>query len=126
MKNGSTTPQPEAAHGTLTSYTIGFVLSIVFTLAAYFAVVDHLLVGGVLAGAIAALGVVQLIVQLVFFLHLASESKPRWNLVVFLFMLVVLVILVFGSLWIMYNLNYNMASPHDVDTQIIQDEGISK
>jgi cytochrome o ubiquinol oxidase operon protein cyoD len=63
-------------------------------------------------------------VQLVFFLHLGGEGKPRWRLTAFLFMLLVLVILVFGSLWIMYNLDYHMTmSPEELDSQIIEDEG---
>jgi cytochrome o ubiquinol oxidase subunit IV len=44
----------------------------------------------------------------VFFLHLGRETRPRWKLAVFLFMLGVILILVFGSLWIMTNLNYRM------------------
>ena len=61
--------------------------------------------GWTLVGALAALAVAQLMVQLVFFLHLGTESKPRWNLTVVLFALMVVVILVFGSLWIMKNIN---------------------
>jgi len=45
---------------------------------------------------------------LIFFLHLGIESKPRWNLLVFYFMVVVLAILLYGSFWIMSNLDYRM------------------
>ena len=50
----------------------------------------------------------QFFTQLLFFLHLGRETKPRWKLLVFLFMTMIVAILVFGSLWIMYNLNYHM------------------
>lgn len=120
----------KSAHGSFKSYAAGFVLSIFSTMMAYLLVVDHLFTGdpmlsrtGVIA-AVVGLGVFQLLVQLVFFLHLGRESKPRWNLIVFLFMLLVLVIIVFGSLWIMKNLNYHMTSPQDTETYIIQDEGV--
>ncbi len=113
-------------HGSLKTYTIGFALSIALTLAAYFAVVNQLLTGQNLIIAIITLAIVQLIVQLFFFLHLGSESKPRWNLTVFVFMLIVLVILVFGSLWIMHNLDHNMMSPGATDSAIMQEEGIHK
>lgn len=53
----------------------------------------------------------QFVVQLVYFLHLGTEQKPRWKLLVFWFMIVVVLIVVVGSLWIMYNLNYNMIMP---------------
>jgi cytochrome o ubiquinol oxidase operon protein cyoD len=122
---------PEAAHGSYKSYTLGFLLSVVLTLVAYFPVARHvhshhliysdkMLIFGVMG-----LAVVQLAIQLLFFLHLGKESKPRWNLTVFLFMLMVVVIIVGGSLWIMYHLNYNL-TPQSADKQLIQEEGIHK
>ncbi len=93
------------AHGTYRSYIIGFVLSIVLTLAAYFLVTEHVLAGWTLIFAIIGLSIVQVLVQLLFFLHLGQESKPYWNLISFLFMVLVVGIVVAGSLWIMYNLD---------------------
>lgn len=99
------------------SYAVGFALSIALTLIAFMLVQQHVGSGHTqISHQMATIGivsfaVVQLIVQLVFFLHLGQENRPRWNLVVFLFMLIVLVIVVFGSLWIMQNLNYNMMTP---------------
>lgn len=115
-----------AVHGTLRSYTTGFILSILFTLAPYFIVVNHLLSGWSLGLALAGFAVVQLIVQLVFFLHLGSESSPRWNLIVFLFMLLVLVTVVFGSLWIMSNLNYHQMTPQETESYIEEEEAIKR
>ena len=46
--------------------------------------------------------------RLYFFLHLGKETKPRWKLYVFGFMVSVVLIIVFGSIWIMNNLNYRM------------------
>lgn len=105
----------------------GFVLSICLTIAAYVLVIGHLITGNRLIGAIVGLAIVQLLVQLFFFLHLGQETRPRWKLVVFLFMLLVLFILVFGSLWIMYNLDYHMdMAPGQLDEYIIDDEGYSR
>jgi len=95
------------AEGNLTSYTVGFVLSILLTLAAYFSVTQHIFTGNALIIFIAILALVQLVVQLFFFLHL-NKMKSRWNAVIFWFMLLIVAILVGGSLWIMKNLNYNM------------------
>ena len=107
----------ENTHGTLSSYVTGFALSVVFTLVAYVLVVQHILEGKALMAAIVGLAIVQLLVQLFFFLHLHKESKPRWNLVVFLFMLLILLIVVIGSLWIMHNLDYNMMmQPEQMDS----------
>ena len=94
--------------GRFKTYMIGFLLSVVLTLASYFTVVEHLFPVRVIILAIFGFGLVQVFVQLVFFLHLGQEPKPRWNLTVFLFMLLVLSIIVFGSIWIMDNLMYNL------------------
>lgn len=111
----------EVDRGTLKSYVTGFVLSVILTLAAYFIVVESLLSGWALAFAIVELGLIQLFVQLIFFLHLGRESNPKWNLTVFLFAALIVTILVFGSLWIMHNLHYNVMSPGETDI-MIQDE----
>lgn len=91
----------------LKSYWVGFVLSLVLTVGSYLLVVCDLLRGWSLEAGIVGCGLLQAFVQFQLFLHLGKETKPRYRLLVFLFMLLVLVILVFGSLWIMHNLNYH-------------------
>jgi cytochrome o ubiquinol oxidase subunit IV len=115
--------EPPAAN--FRSYIFGFGLSLLLSLAAYGLVAHHTSSRNVLLFAIFSLAIIQLITQLVFFLHFGRESKPRWNLLVFSFALIVLVILVSGSLWIMYNLNYHHGNgAHASDSYIIKDEGI--
>jgi cytochrome o ubiquinol oxidase operon protein cyoD len=94
--------------GTLKSYFIGFLLSIFLTLAAFYLAGNKVLTGFPLLVAVAALAFLQAIAQLLLFLQLGKETKPRWNLLVLLFMLLIVGIVVIGSLWIMYNLNYRM------------------
>lgn len=115
----------EASPGTVRTYTVGFILSIILTFLAYGAVTRHWFSGNALILVIMGLASVQLVVQLFFFLHLGSESKPRWNAAVFGFMLIILGIVVGGTLWIMYHLDYNMV-PHDTETYIIKDEGFQE
>lgn len=117
-------PKVPESHGTLTSYSIGFVLSLVLTGAAYVIVTNQLLSGFSMMAAIAVLAFAQVLVQLFFFLHLGRETKPRLKLLVFLFMLLVLTIVVGGSLWIMQNLNYHMMPSKDMTNYIIKDEGM--
>lgn len=87
---------------------IGFILSIVLTLAAYFVVINQNLDTLSLGFVLLTLGLSQALFQLIFFLHLGIDSKPRLDLMMFLFMLLVMCVVVFGSLWVMYNLNYNL------------------
>ena len=111
---------------TFKSYLLGFILSILLTIAAFAVVGNHVLEGNVLIFAILVLAIIQLWVQLIFFLRLNHEKGPKWNLAVFLSTTSIILILVGGSLWIMHNLNYNHTSPSDTDTYILRNEGIYK
>jgi len=102
---------------TLRTYVTGFIFSVGLTLAAYILVVNHAFSKWALAFAVALLALVQFMVQLVFFLHLGQDTKPRFKVGVFLFMLLVVLIIVVGSLWIMHSLNYRM----DMSPKRIQD-----
>lgn len=114
----ATSNQPEEKRRIFISYLLGFSLSILLTVAAYYLVDKELLLGSKLRAAILGLGVLQMIAQFVFFLHLGQESKPRWNFLVFLFMGLVFIILVFGSLWIMHHLNYRMMSTEEMEAHM--------
>ena len=92
----------------LNTYVLGFAASLVLTFGAYSLATQHSLSRRWLIAGLAALAMLQSIIQLVAFLHLNKELKPRWRLVALISMIGVVVILVFGSLWIMYNLNYHM------------------
>lgn len=93
---------------TLSAYITGLVLCIILTLIAFHLVEKKSLTPNYLYIALAALAVVQLIVQVVCFLRLNVSAEGRWNLMPFLFVILLVGILVCGSLWIMYNCNYNM------------------
>lgn len=101
------------------TYSVGFLSSIILTLVAY-AVVVHDIFKDVwspfiIAIILSILACTQLVVQLLFFLHLGEEEKPRWKLLSFIFAFIILGIIVFGSLWIMFDLNSRMMmSPDDM------------
>lgn len=112
-------------NATLKSYITGFILSIVLTLAAYFLVVNHLLTGSILIASILGLATVQLIVQVVYFLHISKEKNPHWNLIFLGSFISIIALVVVASLWIMAHLNYNM-SPTEMNTKAMQEEGFKK
>lgn len=112
----------EAASSSVRTYCIGFVLSLVLTITAYTLVTQEVLSSWNLIFALSGLAVTQLFVQLYFFLHLGKESKPRWKLHALLFAAMVVVIVVFGSLWIMKNLMYGHNTAPS-ETELIKDEG---
>lgn len=92
-------------HGSLKAYVTGFLASLILTAVSFLLVVMKWMTGGALIYTIVALALVQAAVQLIFFLHLGKEDTPRWESVAFYFMVVVLIIVVAGSLWIMFDLN---------------------
>ena len=98
----------------LKSYIIGFILSIFLTACAFIVTAIHVysahetISHEVLIPAIITFALVQMLVQLAFFLHLVYEKNPRWNTIFFFGTLSVIFIVVVGSIWIMNHLNYNM------------------
>ena len=99
----------ELQPSSLPGYLIGFVGSLVLTVSAYLLVVTHVLGGSGTVVLLVGFAMIQLVVQLIFFLHLASPSQERWRVYVLLAMLAIVLIVVFGSLWIMGNLNTRMS-----------------
>lgn len=117
-------------HGSVRSYSIGFIISVVLTLSAYIPVSYHHSSGhtifshDLLMPLVLSLAVMQLFVQLIFFMHMGHKDSPRWNLIFFISTVFIILMVVLGSIWIMYHLNYNMMPEH-VEEFIIHDEGIS-
>lgn len=109
---------------TLKTYVVGFILSLLLTLGAYLSVVNNLFDGDILVMVILGFALIQLIVQLIFFLHLGSR-KSSWNLLIFISTVSIILVIIMASIWIMNNLNYNM-TPQDMSDYMIHDEGISK
>jgi cytochrome o ubiquinol oxidase operon protein cyoD len=107
--------------GSVKSYSIGFILAIILTLASYFAVTNGGFSEVGVIAVISVLAVVQIIIQLVFFLHLGRD-KVKWKAAAFYTMFIILVLIVGGSLWIMYNLDYNMMmSPEAMEEFMIEE-----
>lgn len=93
-----------ATYGTRQSYVIGFLSSIILTIIAFYLVITAAFPPKTLYIVVGGLAITQLFVQLIFFLHVNTHSKSSWNLLSLVFTLVVVLVLVLGSLWIMYNL----------------------
>lgn len=125
MSDGShnTGHKPDSEHGTLVSYVIGFILSLELTFMAYYFVVNETFSSSTLWLTILGLAMLQMIVQVLFFLHLGRGPKPRWNLYFYVATVFLVLVVVGGSVFIIDNLHYNM-SPSDKIKKIANDEGI--
>jgi cytochrome o ubiquinol oxidase subunit IV len=109
-------PATKGAHGSLKSYAAGFLLSLALTVASFGAVMTPLVPHSARLAVIVVLCVVQLYVQLVYFLHLGSAKEQRQNTAIFACTTLLIVIVVAGSLWVMHNADINMM-PMSMSTQ---------
>lgn len=108
MSNAHSPAAHDAAHGSLKSYIAGFLLSLLLTAGSFGAVMSGVVPQATILPAIVTLAVVQLLVQLILFLHLGSAVEQRSNTVIFVLTGLLIAIIVAGSLWVMHNANANM------------------
>jgi cytochrome o ubiquinol oxidase operon protein cyoD len=97
-----------SATSSIKSYAIGFGLCIALTLASFGVAMSGAVPDELRLAAIVLLAVVQLLVQLLCFLHMGTARDERENTAVFVVTLLLIAILVIGSLWVMHNANVNM------------------
>jgi cytochrome o ubiquinol oxidase operon protein cyoD len=97
------------------NYVIGFILSIVFTIIPFWTVAQSNFSTSIIVIIVAISALIQLLVQLIFFMHLGAESKPRLNLASFIFSFLMILIIVIGSFWIMYSLDHIANPNHQMD-----------
>lgn len=110
-------------HGTTQSYVIGFLLSLVFTAIPYYLVVNKNVTGTMLLSTILGFAVLQMFIQIFFFLHLGRGPKPWYNVVFFFGTAGTILVVVLGSIFIMNNLHYNM-TPDETATYLAEQEAI--
>ena len=94
---------------TFKGYMTGFVLSVILTAIPFWLVMSGALDSKTAtAVAILAIGAVQIVVHMIYFLHMTPSSEGGWTLMALIFTVVMVVITLTGSLWVMYHLNTNM------------------
>ena len=107
MNNSAINLDTGTVDGSFKSYMIGLVLSIVLTVVAFAIVMMGDLGRTAVITLISVFAVVQVLIQLVLFLHMGS-SREWWNRTALIFSLILIAILVGGSLWVMFHLHHNM------------------
>ncbi len=112
----------------LASYTVGLTLALVLTIAAFSLTFAHTsaslsaLPSRLLIPSILVLAMAQLVIQLVFFLHLGQSKESQWNAFMFCFTFFAVLTVVIASVWIMDHLNYNM-TPAEMEQYITSQSG---
>jgi cytochrome o ubiquinol oxidase operon protein cyoD len=90
------------------SYMTGFVLAVILTAVPFILAAFKLLSATTALIVIAVLALIQVVVHLRYFLHLELKRSPRENLVALAFTAIIIVIMIGGSLWIMFDLHARM------------------
>lgn len=98
-----------ARHGSFKDYLIGFGLAAVLTAIPFWIVIDNVFrEPKVAAVVILIFAFVQIVVHMVYFLHMNSKSEGGWTVMALLFTAVLVLITLTGSLWVMQHLDSNM------------------
>jgi cytochrome o ubiquinol oxidase operon protein cyoD len=113
------------AHGTFRSYSIGFLLSVILTAIPFWLVMSGKGFEKSSTTAIVILGfaAVQIVVHMIYFLHLNTKAEGGWNMLALIFTVVLVVITLSGSIWVMYHLNHNMMP--GMNPEAMQSHGMS-
>lgn len=106
--HGHTHGDEPGVHYSLKDYTIGFVLAVILTVIPFWLVMGNVLEPGTTKFVILGFAAVQLVVHMVYFLHLNAKSEGGWNMMALLLTAILLVIVLSGSIWVMYHMNANM------------------
>ena len=98
-----------AAHGTLQGYVTGFVLAVILTAIPFWLVMDKVFDNSTTTAlVILGFAAVQIVVHMVYFLHMSAKSEGGWTMLALIFTITLVVITLSGSLWVMFHLKSNM------------------
>ncbi|MBS9826671.1 cytochrome o ubiquinol oxidase subunit IV [Vibrio alginolyticus] len=90
-------------------YMKGFIASLILTVIPFYFVWTKSLPDTMTYAILFGCALVQIFVHFKYFLHMETKtSDGRWNLVSLMFTAIVVLILIAGSVWIIYNMNVNM------------------
>jgi cytochrome o ubiquinol oxidase subunit IV len=112
-----------ASHSTLKGYMVGFFLAVVLTAIPFWLVMGKVIPNSqTLAVVILTFAAIQIVVHMIYFLHMNSKSEGGWNMLALIFTLVIVVITLSGSIWVMFHLNSNMmpGMSHDMTEQQVK------
>ncbi len=115
--------QTARSTGSVKSYVIGFIVSLLCTAIPYYLVVTKTVSGNTLLATIIGFALLQMLIQIFFFLHLGRGPKPLYNVAFFAATVGIILVVVGGSIFIIDHLHYNM-TPTEASKQLAEGEAI--
>ena len=114
MSSHTDTHSTHTPHGSLRSYMIGFVLSVVLTIVPFYVVMAEVALSlPMLLAIIFIFGGAQMLVHTHYFLHVNLKTDEGWQAMSIVFTAILIVILMAGSIWVMTHLHENMMPAHE-------------
>ena len=111
----------DGPHSTFSGYMIGFFLSIILTAIPFAVVMGDVFENRTTTVAVIAFfAVVQIVVHMVYFLHMNGKVEGGWTLLSTIFTVVFVAIAIAGTLWVMFHMNTNMMPEHPQATAAAQ------
>ncbi|RVT96599.1 cytochrome o ubiquinol oxidase subunit IV [Rhodovarius crocodyli] len=98
----------EGAHGSLRDYLVGFTLAVILTAIPFWLVMERPLPANWTAALVIIFAAVQVVVHMIYFLHMKAGAEDGWTMTSLVFTVIVVVITIAGSAWVMYHMNTNM------------------
>ena len=98
----------QGSTGRWPTYAIGFALAAGLTFASFALAGGQWLTPASLVAALVVLAIAQMIVHLIFFLHITTAPAQKTNIMALLLTLLIISLFVIGSLWVMTQLHTHM------------------
>ena len=94
-------------------YVKGFILAVILTVIPFYLVMNNVIEDRATAAMVLGLfAVVQIVVHMVYFLHMNGKIQGGWTMLSTIFTIVFVAIGIAGTLWVMYHMNTNMMPEH--------------
>ena len=100
------------------SYVLGFGLALLLTGVSFWVASTSALWGPGIAVGLVVLAIAQMGIHLVFFLHITTGPDNTNNVLALAFGVLIVVLVVSGSLWIMWDLDHNMMPLQPMNLQM--------
>ncbi len=106
--------EDDGFHVSFKGYMTGFVLSVILTAIPFWLVMAKVLPSTKVTGfVILGFAAVQMVVHMIYFLHMNAKVEGGWSMLALLFTIGLVVIMLAGSIWVMYHMNTNMMPTPD-------------
>ena len=102
-------------HVTMGDYVKGFIRAVILTAIPFYLVMNNVITDRSTAVAVLGLfAVVQVLVHMVYFLHMNGKIQGGWTMLSTIFTVIFLAIAIAGTLWVMFHMNTNMMPGHEM------------